>query len=283
MSFIERALTFPCAEETLVGVLARPESPAETGVVIIVGGPQTRIGSHRQFVLLARQLAAAGYPVLRFDYRGMGDASGDQRDFLAVSEDIGVAIDTLTSSCPLVKKIVLWGLCDAASAALLYLDETDDPRVSGLILLNPWVRSAESLAQTQIEHYYGRRLLEKEFWWKLFTGRLPLLASAREFFTKLRLARTPSPRRPAASFQERMARAWRAFPGRILLILAGEDYTAKEFLAVAASDPSWQGLLTQPNVYRQDVPEADHTFSSTRWRKIVENHCLAWLSADHAR
>ena len=39
-------------------------------MVIVVGGPQYRAGSHRQFTLLARHIAAAGYPVLRFDARG---------------------------------------------------------------------------------------------------------------------------------------------------------------------------------------------------------------------
>ncbi len=81
MNYTETALRFTCADEYLFGILACPERPSDTGVVIVVGGPQTRVGSHRQFVLLSRALAAAGYPVLRFDVRGMGDSSGEQRDF----------------------------------------------------------------------------------------------------------------------------------------------------------------------------------------------------------
>ena len=78
-AYDEVGLLFNCAGETLVGVLARPPSSqlqGSLGVVIIVGGPQYRAGSHRQFVSLARALAAAGHAVLRFDYRGMG---GQQR------------------------------------------------------------------------------------------------------------------------------------------------------------------------------------------------------------
>ena len=47
----------------------------------MVGGPQYRVGSHRQFTLMARAFAAAGYPVLRFDYRGIGDSEGESRGF----------------------------------------------------------------------------------------------------------------------------------------------------------------------------------------------------------
>jgi dipeptidyl aminopeptidase/acylaminoacyl peptidase len=62
MRFSEEAVPFACAGDMLMGILTRPEAPAQTGVVVVVGGPQYRVGSHRQFVLLSRELAAAGYP-----------------------------------------------------------------------------------------------------------------------------------------------------------------------------------------------------------------------------
>ena len=117
----EYACLFPCGQDTLVGVLSLPAVPASTGVVIVVGGPQYRVGSHRQFVSLARSLAAAGFAVLRFDYQGMGDSSGNAANFLIASPSIRAAINSLQSRAPEVEKIVLWGLCDAASAALLYV------------------------------------------------------------------------------------------------------------------------------------------------------------------
>lgn len=54
----EHALLLPCGQDTLVGVLSLPDAPSNTAVVIVVGGPQYRVGSHRQFVLLARALYA---------------------------------------------------------------------------------------------------------------------------------------------------------------------------------------------------------------------------------
>ncbi|MDP1606054.1 MAG: hypothetical protein Q8L93_05360 [Rhodocyclaceae bacterium] len=115
MNYAEEAVRFTCENENLCGILARPRQAADMGVVIVVGGPQTRVGSHRQFVLLSRVLAAAGFPVLRFDHRSMGDSTGTPRNFEAIAPDIRAAIDALQSACPGVTRIALWDLCDAAA------------------------------------------------------------------------------------------------------------------------------------------------------------------------
>jgi len=280
MNCVEDPLRFVCAQEALFGILARPEQASELGIIVIVGGPQTRVGSHRQFVLLARHLAAAGYPTLRFDYRGMGDSTGEQRSFEAITPDIAAAVDRLQAACPSVKRIVLWGLCDAASAALLYFDAAQDLRIAGLCLLNPWVRSEATLAKTQVKHYYGQRLLQREFWIKLISGRMNILGALGELLRKLgQTQAAPHASTPTPGFQERMARGWRSFPGRILLILSGDDYTTKEFLEYAGTNPAWDGLLNSSRCLRVDIAEADHTFSSNDWRKRVENACLDWLNS----
>jgi len=90
------------------------ERPSETGVLIVVGGPQYRVGSHRQFVLTARRLAADGYTTLRFDATGMGDALGEPRSFEQLDDDLGSAIDALLASTPALRRVVLLGLCDGA-------------------------------------------------------------------------------------------------------------------------------------------------------------------------
>jgi len=284
MNFRESALVFSAAGEPLLGIVAHPDSPADCGVLILVGGPQYRIGSHRQFLLLSRSLAAEGYPSLRFDYRGMGDSGGAMRDFEAVSEDVGAAIDAFQQACPTVTRVVLWGLCDAASTALLYVQARRDARISGLALLNPWVRSEASLAQTHIKHYYGQRLMERAFWFKLLSGKLDLLKSLRGFLNSARQARatltsaTANPTLDPRSFQERMAEGLRQFPGAVLLILSGDDYTAKEFLEYVGSNAAWSGLIAAEKISRVDVPGADHTFSTRMHRATVESETLEWLA-----
>ncbi len=245
MNYTERAVCFPCAGQTLVGILAEPETPASIGVVMIVGGPQYRAGSHRQFVRVSRALASAGYAVLRMDYRGMGDSEGDKRDFLAVDDDVKTAIDALFEQVSSIKRVALWGLCDAASAALLYVHSTADPRVQGLCLLNPWVRSQASLAQTHVKHYYLDRLRQPSFWVKLVSGRMAWSAIS-GLASNLRAAIFPahaSETSALTSFQDRMAAGWMAFEKPILLLLSGDDYTAKEFQELAQTRPTWERAM----------------------------------------
>ncbi|MDR1708720.1 MAG: hydrolase 1, exosortase A system-associated [Candidatus Accumulibacter sp.] len=285
MNYSEIPLTFAVAGAAMVGVAAIPEAPGEVGVAIVVGGPQYRAGSHRQFTLLARRLAAAGVPAFRFDYRGMGDAEGAMRSFEAVSDDIGKSVDAFLEACasagrPL-RRVVLWGLCDAASAILMYLAETDDERISGIALANPWARSEAGEAQTRLKHYYGQRLLQREFWAKLFTGKLNVISSLRGVLENaVKARRKPAEAAAPGDFRERMARGAARFSGETLLLLSGRDYTAKEFIDYARGDPFWAGWLASARVRRVDLPEADHTFSSAAWRSEVEEATLRWLRRD---
>jgi exosortase A-associated hydrolase 1 len=282
MNFAERPLLFECEHEELVGILAVPERPANVAVVVIVGGPQYRVGSHRQFVQLARRLAGAGFPVLRFDYRGMGDSTGTARTFEECGPDIAAAIDAVRSSCPAVERVVLWGLCDAASAALDYWHATRDARVGAIALLNPWVRSEATLAKAHIKHYYAQRLLSKEFRKKVLAGDFSPAEALGAFAHNLRRAFSRKPRAPGGEkepFQHRMAAGLRAFPGPVLLILSGADLTAKEFLECAHADAGWRGLLERGGLERHDLAEADHTFSNGRAAAEVEARMLAWLGS----
>ncbi|TFW22062.1 hydrolase 1, exosortase A system-associated, partial [Duganella callida] len=192
MNASEQALGFRCGDDALYGILSLPAQPASRGVLIVVGGPQYRAGSHRQFTLLARSLAAHGIPALRFDYRGMGDSEGEQRDFSNVEDDLRAALDAFQAAVPGLHEIVLWGLCDAASAALCYA--AGDERVRGLVLLNPWVRTTEGLARATLKHYYRDRLLQPELWRKVLRGQFKLGAAARSLLSLAGAARA----RPAA-------------------------------------------------------------------------------------
>ena len=282
MSWTEQALVFPCGDETLVGVLTAPQTPHDIAVLVIVGGPQYRAGSHRQFVLLARRLAEQGFAVLRFDSRGMGDSSGAQRGFESLSPDIGAAVDELHRLCPTLSKVVLWGLCDGASAALLYCHETHDARIGGLCLLNPWVRSDAGLARTHVKHYYAQRAMQPEFWAKLLRGKVGAGALT-GLAHNVRLAWAGSPRPacgesvPELTFQHRMAVAWREFRHKILLLLSADDYTAKEFLEHVGTETAWANALNHPHLQRHDVAGADHTFSAGADRRRAEDLTLAWL------
>ncbi|MBK7034657.1 MAG: hydrolase 1, exosortase A system-associated [Ignavibacteria bacterium] len=281
MNIKEQVVTFDCVGETLVGVACVPEQARSIGVIVVVGGPQYRVGSHRQFLLLSRTLASAGYPVLRFDYRGMGDSDGELRNFESVDDDIGAAIDAFVSQYPEVTRVVLWGLCDAASASLLYFDARRDGRVAGLCLLNPWVRSDTSLAKTHMKHYYGQRLFQRNFWKKFLTGKIEVVKAISGFISNWRITRkavgAKARKTEKEVFQNRMARASRDFKGSVIFILSGNDYTAKEFDQYVADHSMWHEVFDKPSLNRVTVPKADHTFSSAAWRADVARCTLDWL------
>lgn len=277
LAYAEQPVWIDCNGEQMLGILTEPRRGLASGlgVLIIVGGPQYRIGSHRQFVLLARRLAAAGHVCLRFDYRGMGDSEGTARTFEDVADDVRAALDFLCA-WPGVRAAVVWGLCDAASAALMF--GADDSRVRGLVLVNPWVRSEVTLARTHLKHYYLQRLFERGFWSRVLRGRLQWRASVAELARSLQRAARLDDSNANFPFQKKMADRWRRFRWPILLALSGRDFTAREFLECAAADSAWHGLLTQPNVQRVDLADADHTFSATQWRAWLEDRTLDWLS-----
>ena len=280
MNFLDECLRFDCAGESLLGVLSRPEQASTIGLLIIVGGPQYRAGSHRQFVLLARHLAAAGHAVLRFDYRGMGDSNGAERNFEAVSDDIDAAMAALRQAVPGLQQVALWGLCDGASAALLYLQDRPQAEVAGLCVLNPWVRSAQTQASTRVKHYYTGRLMEKAFWSKLLRGQVNLgrLSELAANLRTMLMRRPPSTAAAAVlSFHQRMAQSWQRHDMPLMLVLSGRDLIAKEFLEAASASPDWHGALTRPQLTRLDLPKADHTFADTASREAVQQATCAWL------
>lgn len=292
----EIPITFACHQHTAIGIVHRGNPEQGRGVLIVVGGPQTRVGSHRQFTLLARHLAGQGIPVFRFDYRGMGDTSGIQRTFEDIDDDIRAAIDAFYQQCTHLNDVVIWGLCDAASAAMFYAHQ--DPRVSGLIMLNPWARTTSGEAKAYLKHYYVSRLHDPALWKKIRQGEFDAVAATKSLFSLVRSAlglkhEVTSPEQYTttedtkerthcenrATLPDRMAAGLEKFHGKLLFIFSGNDLTASEFLDMTQTERRWRQLFKQRPHERYDMPESNHTFSRKIWRDAVAQKTLDWIQS----
>ena len=125
--------------DNLVGVVCRPAgTPAGIPVLILGAGIIHKVGPSRVSVRLARALAAAGHPSLRFDLSGIGDSTRRNGDSLKaiVQDDIRDAISFLLEQCPEWQDGVgLVGFCSGADNGF-YL-AADDHRVSSVVLYDP--------------------------------------------------------------------------------------------------------------------------------------------------
>ncbi len=292
MNVQETPIVFECEGSELIGMMHVPETIETRGVIAIVaGGPQYRGGVGRLQVQLARQLAAAGTPILRFDYRGLGDSEGQFRGFQDVEGDFRAAVDAFFTAVPDMKEVVLWGGCDAAAAIMI--NAWKYPEVTGIMVGNPWVHTEDTGNAVTVKHHYAKRIKEKEFWLKVLRGQfnpLPALATVgRTLRSRLRQKLAAKAIKPAADdapvtddrsrpFVARMRIGMSQFRGDVLLLMSGRSLVSKEFDELVASNAAWQRAMATPrHIARHDMPEADQTYSSVASRREVIAVAQQWL------
>ena len=257
----EVPVSFKSQGQLLQGILHNAEH-ATRALIIVTGGPQTRVGSHRMFVQLARFLAEQNITVLRFDYRGAGDSLGAIQSFDSTVDDIAAAVKYMYSINANFK-LSLWGLCDAASAISLYINRSQESQaatIANAILVNPWVKQPSLEAQTYLKFYYWQRIKQADFWKKLFFGKLNPLISVQDISKFKKQARTNA----TANFVNEMLHGLSNFNGRCHLVLAEQDLVAQEFMQLKKQDKRWQNIKFVTDVI---VEHANHTFSSPYWKK----------------
>jgi pimeloyl-ACP methyl ester carboxylesterase len=247
MKYEQRVLQFSCQGSWLVGIIDVPERPIVRGVLVVSGGPQYRVGSHRQYALMARLLAPRGIAVMRFDYRGMGDSEGSARGFAAIDDDLRAAIGEFFLHMPQMEEVVLWGVGDGATAAALY--GHTDPRVRGLVLLNPWAGGAASASVPLLPQLLAR-FGEIGFWKKVGSGHAVAVD-----------ADMPLPQRIIASLA--------CFDGAALVVVGGADAIGREFADLMERNDTACRRVT--------IAGANHTFASREWRDEVAELSANWI------
>lgn len=163
--------------KSLVGIVTEPATPVpgRPAVVVLNAGLIHRVGPNRLHVQLARRLAAAGFPVLRFDFSGIGDSKPrtDNRPFLdAAVEETRAAMDFLQSSRG-VEQFVLAGICSGADSALRAA--CGDERVTGAVLIEGF-----AIALPGFFFYHHRKnLLRVRSWLRLLSGKSETVSQVR--------------------------------------------------------------------------------------------------------
>lgn len=168
---MRRLIVFPCRDDTLVGSL--DEGDGATGLLIVSGGNELRCGAHRGMAMLAADLAGSGVPVFRYDRRGIGDSTGENRGFDASGPDIAAAAAAFRAHAPHVTRIVGFGICDAATALACFHREAG---IDALVLANPWVGDeGDGLPPAPaIRAHYARRAMDPRQWLRLAGGRIDI-------------------------------------------------------------------------------------------------------------
>lgn len=246
---MRKLIAFPCAGETLVGTL--DDAAGTTGLLIVSGGNEIRIGAHRGMALLAERVARADYPVLRFDRRGIGDSTGENRGFESSAEDIAAAAAAFRETG--VERIVAYGNCDAATALAFFHAQAG---IDALILANPWAvePSDEMPPAAAIRSHYAAKLRDPREWLRAARGGVDIAKLARGL---AKISKRPP--RPAASLASRLAAALPEAQVPVTILLAKGDNTAIAF-ADAFKDPAFDAARGKVSIEQLD--SASHSFAS---------------------
>jgi exosortase A-associated hydrolase 1 len=254
-----RHLTFACEGSTLVGTV--DEAAGTTGLLLVSGGNELRSGAWAGQSQFAARIAGRGFPVFRFDRRGVGDSEGPNGEFRTSGPDIAAALAAFRAAVPGLARIVALGNCDAASALMLSQGKGCD----ALILSNPWTieGSDDAPPPEVLRDHYKRRLLSPEALKRLLTGQIPIGKLVRSLIAAVRPAPAPT------SLAQDMARGISGFSGPITFLVAERDRTAVAFLA------AWD--KTDPRLQR--CAGASHSYVEPEAREWLEARVLEALKA----
>jgi pimeloyl-ACP methyl ester carboxylesterase len=267
---IEEALAFG-ELKSLIGILARPatEPSASTqpAVILLNPGIVHRVGPGRIYVRIARMLVALGFPVLRFDFSGIGDSPvrNDHLPFQkSAIKEIQDAMDILETTCG-TSRFILLGGCSGARVALH--TALCDARVVGAIPINFPVTDEEDssdpkLVTRRLAHYYWNfAFLRPESWRKLISGKANYrnLTRAVLFLVKHRLGLTST----QSSDSVRLAEDLRSLAERnvkLSFVYSGSDPRLGELQD--ALNSYLRRLRRSEKISIKVIPHTDHTFSS---------------------
>jgi pimeloyl-ACP methyl ester carboxylesterase len=277
----EKALLFG-RNKSLVGILTEPPRGTETrgrpGVLLLNSGVLHRVGPNGMYVAIARALAAQGFPVLRFDFSGIGDSeprkdavTGDE----AVLEETREAMDALTAAKG-VRRFVLMGLCSGADNSF-HVARADE-RVVGAVMLDGFAYRTWGFTR----RYWMERLRSGRAWRRLAANPLTLLAQVRKLMQR-DTAEPAGDGAPEAMYvrafppkHEAMADCAAMIERRVELCFI---HSAGQYLFYnyrRQFDDAFRGLDYRGRVHVEYFPEANHTFTRLSHRQALVEAIVRW-------
>ncbi|MEG3124705.1 hydrolase 1, exosortase A system-associated [Sphingomonas sp. GB1N7] len=232
------------------------EGHGKTGLLIVSGGNEIRVGAHRGMALLAARLAASGTPVFRYDRRGIGDSTGENTSFEHSAEDMIAAVTTFRAEAPHLNRIVGFGNCDAATALALFHQQAG---IDALVLANPWtIDQTEDLPPTAaIRARYVERLKNPDTYQRLLRGKIDF-GKLLKGLSKISSTRSQNEDGLAA----RLKRALVIVNKPVHIIIAKGDATAIAFTASGAG----ASLIAQTDT----LDSASHSFAGAADKAALE-------------
>ncbi len=259
----------------MAGVLSRPaRGSAESlpTVLFLTTASHHHIGPNRLWVRLGRALSALGLQTFRFDLTGVGDSlllPGESPTHAYSRESVSEvreAMDALERGTG-ARCFLLVGLC--SGAYLSYHSAVEDPRVAGIVAVNPqtfaW-KEGDSLDIRQRQtlksmRYYRKALFRGETWRKALRGELHLREISEVLvargWRRLR-ERAGAGRRGEESDVARNLRAL-VQRGTDVYFLFGADDEGVDALEREAG-PMLRELLRSPGFQMEVVEGTAHTF-----------------------
>jgi exosortase A-associated hydrolase 1 len=255
---MRQMIDFACCGDQLTGTL--DTAAGQCGLLIVSGGNEIRSGAYAGQAAMAGHFAAMGFPVFRYDRRGIGDSEGTNGGFESSADDIAAAVAVFKDVAPQVRRLIAFGNCDAASALALY---HEDNAIDGYILANPWVietptgtsggDAPTAPSAATIRARYWNRLKNPRSLFDLLTGKINL----RKLLGGLAKAAT---KEAASGLSLRIAERLAATTQPVRVLIARHDTTAISFLAAWHSGV-FSNVRQRSNITLQLADSASHSFA----------------------
>jgi dienelactone hydrolase len=288
----ESPVIFPANGNELFGIFTEPQQPAKEVVVVLLTGAGQMPMTHRNrlWVRLAHRLAAEGFPVLRFDYHGAGESTGEISAYWLdrpLVGDLEGAVRWLRGRH--VSKLAMVGSCFGARTILAGADRV--PELQAAVLLSPPLRGDDyqvgrSAGAFTLVKYFRKALRLRVFRRMLDAGwREAYLGLLKRRIGRLfsRMERSPSRsqgRQELRWVSQKFLRPLRAVVRRqvpLLLLYGREDPAYHDFEEALRGDLGDIVSEGRETIELRTVEGVLHGFTTLELQRAALEHTFAWL------